>query len=70
MKRRSLSPLQRLNMSPAHESCHSPKTATDLGTIAKVKRIRAKHIGAHKPSAWQSRYKRKINGQTVLREPT
>lgn len=89
MKRRSLSPLQRLklfeaakgvchlceqriqvgekwevehviplalggaddesNTSPAHVACHAPKTAADLGAIAKVKRIRAKHIGADKP---------------------
>lgn len=107
MKRRSLSPLQRLKiferakgichiceqkiqvgqpwdadhiiplglggpdgasyMHPAHKACHKSKTAADLGAIAKVKRIRAKHIGADKPRGWPSKYRKKMNGEVVLR---
>lgn len=49
-------------------ACHGVKTQTlDVPAIAKVKRIRAKHIGAKKPSAWNRKYKRKVNGKTVLR---
>ena len=34
-------------------ACHSIKTTrADVPAIAKVKRIRAKHIGAHKPSTF------------------
>lgn len=34
-------------------SCHGVKTQRqDVPAIAKVKRIRAKHIGARKPSSW------------------
>lgn len=52
-------------------SCHGRKTATqDVPAIAKVKRIRAKHIGARPPSRWRSKWKRKVSGETVLREPT
>ncbi len=50
--------------------CHGLKTRhADIPAIAKVKRLRLRQIGAKKPSAWQSRWKRKINGQTVLRGP-
>ena len=49
--------------------CHGLKTRRqDVPAIAKVKRVRAKHLGARKPSQWQRKYKRKVNGQTVLRE--
>ena len=50
-------------------SCHGVKTRTlDVPAIAKVKRIRAKHIGA-KRSAWPtSKWRRKVNGETVPRE--
>lgn len=51
--------------------CHGVKTARqDVPTIAKMKRQRAKHLGA-KVSKWpRSKWKRKVNGETVLREPT
>lgn len=55
------------NLAPAHLECHAEKTATDLGTIAKVKRIRAAHIGARKPRGWPSKYRKKMNGEVVLR---
>lgn len=54
---------------PAHYECHKVKTATDLGTIAKAKRVRDKHFnikrakGFYKPKgmkfSWsQGRYVR------------
>ena len=54
------------NWAPAHKACHAPKTANDLGDIAKAKRIQARHIGA-KRSTWRSKWKRKVSGETVLR---
>lgn len=52
--------------------CHGTKTRTqDIPAIAKVKRVRAKHLGARKPSNWpcgrNSKLKKKINGEVVLR---
>jgi 5-methylcytosine-specific restriction protein A len=55
------------NRRPAHRKCHKPKTAQDQKLIAKSNRVRAKHMGAHKPKKPQSIFKRKVNGQTVLR---
>lgn len=45
------------NRRPAHYACHRTVTAEqDAPTIAKVKRIRAKHIGASRPKGrWPSR---------------
>ncbi len=57
------------NMRPAHKVCHSPKTSTDLGLIAKVKRLEARRLGITKPSQWNKKYLRKVSGQTVLRTP-
>ncbi len=55
------------NVSVLCASCHQSKTATvDVPAISKADRIRAKHLGA-KPKARPSRWKRKINGRTVLR---
>lgn len=61
------------NCAPAHASCHKGKTSTDKGQIAKSNRVRAKHHGAHRPKSTipgskSSRWKRKIGGQTVLRD--
>ena len=51
---------------------HDEKTATaDVPTIAKVKRIQAKHVGASKPSSRgfaQSRYRKLMDGRVVDRE--
>lgn len=56
------------NMAPAHKACHSTKSKTDAGNLAKVTRIRAKHLGAQKPSSWgHPNLKRKVNGQVVER---
>ncbi len=49
------------------DACHGVKTPGDATKAAKVKRIRAKHFGAWKPSGWSRKWKRKVNGQTVLR---
>lgn len=61
------------NCAPAHAACHKAKTATDKGQIAKANRVRAKHHGAYRPKATipgskSSRWKRKISGETVLRD--
>ncbi|TNE55182.1 MAG: HNH endonuclease [Sphingomonadales bacterium] len=37
------------NLSPAHVSCHRVKTNDDKARIAKAKRVKAKHEGAHRP---------------------
>jgi 5-methylcytosine-specific restriction protein A len=50
-------------------ACHGAKThRQDVPAIAKVRRIRAKHIGAHKgPSGFKSKWRKKVNGEVVLR---
>jgi 5-methylcytosine-specific restriction protein A len=55
------------NMSPAHLHCHMQKTKVDAHRLAKAKRIKARHIGIKKRSTWQTKWKRKIDGTTVLR---
>ena len=40
------------NLRPAHDACHGEKTAADLNDLAKVKRVRAKHLGAKKPTTF------------------
>lgn len=37
------------NLAVAHVDCHKAKTAQDKAAIAKSNRVRAKHIGAHRP---------------------
>lgn len=62
------------NLRPAHRKCHQRKTAKeDAPTIAKCKRVEAKHNGAHKPkSRFQTSrdgpWKQKVGGRTVPRE--
>jgi 5-methylcytosine-specific restriction enzyme A len=60
------------NLRPAHVACHRAKTAEDAGRIAKAKRVRAKHIGAHRPKATlpgskASKWKRTVDGRTIRR---
>lgn len=38
------------NLQVAHYKCHKVKTAVDMGDIAKVKRIAAKHTGTYPKS--------------------
>jgi 5-methylcytosine-specific restriction protein A len=57
---------------PICSPCHKPKTAADQKAIAKVKRIRDKHIGAARskspmPCGRNSRYKKLMNGKVVTR---
>jgi len=61
------------NLAPAHVACHRAKTADDAGRIAKARRVRAKHIGAHRPKATlpgsrASKWKRRIDGTVVRRD--
>ncbi|MEX5513587.1 HNH endonuclease [Pseudophaeobacter sp. 1A09344] len=62
------------NLRPAHRKCHQRKTAKeDAPTIAKCKRVEAKHSGAHRskstlPGSRDSKWKRKINGTVERRE--
>lgn len=56
----------------AHRTCHRTHTAeVDAPAIAKSRRIRIKHAGAKSPSRMPgsraSRWKRKLDGTTVLR---
>jgi len=59
----------------AHRRCHRTHTATvDIPMIAKVKRIHQKHVGAKKsrspmPLGRTSKFKRKMDGTIVRREP-
>ncbi len=61
------------NLRPAHERCHRAKTSKeDAPTIAKCKRVAAKHSGARKakatlPGSKHSKWKRKIDGTVVPR---
>lgn len=50
------------NLRPAHVKCHRAKTTEDAGTIAKAKRVHAKHIGAKPKSKMPYR---KFNGEPV-----
>jgi 5-methylcytosine-specific restriction endonuclease McrA len=58
----------------AHRRCHRVHTATiDIPMIAKVKRIRARHMGAKQsrtpmPMGRGSKWKRKMDGTIVRRE--
>lgn len=60
------------NMLPAHRACHAPKTAEDLGRVAKAKRQRAKHLGIKKrstfPCSRNSPWKARIGGGVVRRD--
>ena len=60
------------NMSPAHKSCHAPKTVEDFGRIAKAKRQKAKHFGMNRPSnpmpgSRASKWRKRMDGTVVLR---
>ena len=56
------------NMRPAHRACHRAHTAAvDIPDIARAKRREAKHLGAVKKRPW-SKYRRRMNGETVLRD--
>jgi 5-methylcytosine-specific restriction endonuclease McrA len=60
----------------AHRKCHRVHTArVDMPKIAKVKRIRQRHLGANLksksplPAGRSSKWKKKLDGTVVRREP-
>lgn len=61
------------NMRPALQEFHKEKTAKEATERAKGNRIQNKHGGFHRPKTkknWgrSSKYKKKVNGDTVLRQ--
>jgi hypothetical protein len=56
------------NCGPAHETCRRVKDKADVAAGAKAKRMKARHLGIRPAPAFKSKWKRKINGQTVLRD--
>lgn len=55
------------NCGPAHEACRRLKDKTDVAAIAKSKRMKAKHYGIKGPSVFRSKWRKKVNGEVVLR---
>lgn len=59
------------NMAPALAKPHKAKTARDLAQKAKNDRVRKRHLGIRKRSTFacsrDSRWKKKVNGEVVLR---
>ncbi len=55
------------NMSPAHVACHAVKSKTDAGNLAKVRRVKAKHLGIKKRGWPKSKWRKKVSGEVVLR---
>ena len=61
------------NLAPALSTEHRKKTAQDVAQKSKDNRVRAKHLGIHRPKsvmpgAKASRYKKKLDGSVVLRD--
>lgn len=61
------------NLAPALRSAHRKKTAQDVAQKAKDARVRAKHLGLHKPKqtlpgSKGSKWKRKLDGTVVRRD--
>lgn len=61
-----------LNLAPALSTEHRKKTAADVAQKSKERRVRAKHIGLHKPKAIMagsraSKWKKPLHGPAVLR---
>jgi len=61
------------NMGPALYVRKAKKDAADHSAAAKSKRIKQRHLGIRKPSRFpasrDSRWKKKLNGEVVRREP-
>lgn len=60
------------NRAPAHVACAKKKNKKDMKDIAKVYRVRARHLGIRKagrrlPGGRESTLKRKMNGEVVVR---
>ena len=58
------------NLAPALAKAHKEKTADDVARKAKCDRVRKKHLGIHKPKCrlGSSKFKKKVNGEVVLRD--
>lgn len=54
------------NLHPVHVRCHTEKTADDLGRIAKIARVRSKHLGTKTKSARGFKGWRKFDGTPVF----
>ena len=62
------------NLAPALKDEHRKKTSADVAQKSKDRRVRAKHFGLHKPrsivpGSKESKWKKKLNGEVVLRDP-
>ena len=57
------------NLAPALRDKHREKTAADVAEKSKVSRVKAKHLGLHKPKSRLTNpmWKRKIDGSTERR---
>jgi 5-methylcytosine-specific restriction endonuclease McrA len=56
------------NWKPAHDDCHKGKTRKDISMIRKADRQAKKHAGIRKPSSFQSKFKKKLDGTVVDRK--
>lgn len=61
------------NLAPALSTEHKIKTAADVAQKSKERRVRAKHIGLHRPKSIvpgsrASGWKKKLNGEVVRRD--
>lgn len=61
------------NLAPALSTEHRKKTAADVAQKSKDRRVRAKHIGLHKPKAIvpgsrASKWKKLLSGKVVRRD--
>ncbi len=60
------------NCGPAHEDCRRAKDKKDVASIAKAKRMKARHVGAFRstspmPGSKRSRFRKRMNGDVELR---
>lgn len=55
------------NLHPVHVRCHTKKTEQDIERIAKINRVRAKHLGTKTKSQRGFRGWRKFDGTPVWR---
>jgi hypothetical protein len=58
---------------PAHVACHREKTKVDVSDMARGRRSNERHFGIRQhggsmPGSRRSKWKKKMNGETVLRE--
>lgn len=56
------------NRAPVHIKCAEGKDKEDIPRIAKAKRQKMAALGIKKPSSFQSRFKRRMDGTVVHRD--